>query len=53
MKEQSYVVKIQRKDDRKKQRKEHFPARNLSDAALMAEGSIDSLWEVVAIKVLR
>jgi hypothetical protein len=53
MKEQSYIVTIRHKGYRKKKRREHFFARSLSDAALMAEGSIDGLWEVTKIKVLK
>ena len=53
MKGQSYIVTLQRKDDRSKRKREHVSARCLSEAALVAEGAADNLWEVVAVELLR
>ena len=48
----SYVATKKRKNDTRKE-KFHVAADTIVEAAAIAENSIDSLWEIVKIKVMR
>jgi fructose-1,6-bisphosphatase/inositol monophosphatase family enzyme len=53
MKKQYYIVKACRKDDRKRWRRYPVSGSDIADAAKVAMGEMDNLWEIVKIKVLR